>query len=202
MASPVQVKDEPGGGDGFHAATDSEAEDIDIDSLQPLAAKFASQSKFPVGCKVWYNLRLSPETKHTQAKRGSVEEVYIHFENGRRVYKVKAEASYDHITTLYKDQLVYAISCPVKVTKVDSIETLEGVVVYLERQKGSDGKRQVTYAVQYLLENYVTIEPGVTADRIKYRVEDYGVGVGGKENSTSIEKQTSCIHEGDTDKEE
>jgi len=35
----------------------------------------------------------------------------------------------------------------VKVTKIDADEMLDGVVVYLERQKGSDGIRKVTYAV-------------------------------------------------------
>ena len=49
MSSPVQVKHEPGG-DAFCVDTDSESEDIDIDKLQPLAPKFASLSKFPVGC--------------------------------------------------------------------------------------------------------------------------------------------------------
>jgi len=191
MASPVQVKHEPGSGSGdvFNAATDSEAEDIDDDNLQTLAPKFASISKFPVGCKVWYNLRRSPDT--IKAMSAYVVEVSIHVENGRRVYKVKSETSYEHKTSLYEDQLVYAISCPVTVTKVDSNESLDGIVVYLERQKGSDGKQQVTYAVQYLSDNHVTIEPGITADRIRYRVEDRGIGDGGKENKMSIEQQTT-----------
>jgi len=92
MASPVRVKHEPSDV-LFSVDTDSESDDIDIDKLQPLAPKFASMSKFPVGCKVWYNLRCSPETKHLQAKSAHVEEVFIHFENGRRVYSVKSEAS-------------------------------------------------------------------------------------------------------------
>ena len=37
---------------------DSETEDnICIDNLQLLDPKVASQSKFPVGCKVWYDAR-------------------------------------------------------------------------------------------------------------------------------------------------
>ena len=203
IASPVQVKDEPGVfiGDVFHAATDSsEAEEIDIENLQLLAPKFAASSKFPVGCKVWYNLRRSLETKHLEANCAYIAEVFIHFENGRRVYKVKSETSNRHEKTLYEDQLVYAIGCPVKVTKVDTDVALDGVVVYL---KDSDGKRQqVTYAVQYSVDNYVTVEPGVPADRIKYRVEDCGVGDDGKEGKMSINEETTFIQEGDTDKEE
>eukprot|EP00985_Skeletonema_marinoi_P024325 scaffold16815_cov107-Skeletonema_marinoi.AAC.3 len=126
MSSPVQVKHEPGG-DAFCVDTDSECEDIDIDKLQPLAPKFASLSKFPVGCKVWYDLRCSPETKHMQAKIARVEEVFIHVENGRRVYKVKSEAADEHGMCLYEDRLVYGISCPVRVTKVGTDETLDGV---------------------------------------------------------------------------
>jgi len=192
MVTYVRVKHESD--DVYNVETDSESDDIDVEKLQPLAPKFASLSKFPVGCKVWYNLRCSPETKHLQAKSAHVEEVFIHFENGRRVYSVKSEASIEHKTSLYEDQLVYAISCPVKVTKIDADETLDGVVVYLERQKGSDGIRKVTYAVQYSVENYMTIESGVTADRIKYMAEDCGMGVNRGESSISINKQiqTTC----------
>eukprot|EP00985_Skeletonema_marinoi_P027485 scaffold22634_cov98-Skeletonema_marinoi.AAC.2 len=200
MSSAVQVKPEPGVGvDVFCVDTDSECEDIDIDKLQPLAPKFASLSKFPVGCKVWYDLRCSPKTKHMQAKSARVKEVSIHFENGRRVYNVKkSEAADEHEMSLYEDQLVYGISCPVRVTKVGTDEALDGVVVYLQREKGSDGRRQVTYAVQYSEENCMTIESGVAADRIKYRAEDYcgvgGDGNDGGENNISIDKhkRTTC----------
>ncbi|KAK1740371.1 hypothetical protein QTG54_009321 [Skeletonema marinoi] len=200
MSSPVQVKHEPGG-DAFCVDTDSECEDIDIDKLQPLAPKFASLSKFPVGCKVWYDLRCAPKTNHLQAKSARVEEVFIHFENGRRVYKVKSEAAYEHGMCLYEDQLVYAISCPVRVTKLGTDETMDGVVVYLRREKGSDGRRQIIYAVQYSTENCMTIESGVAADRIKYRAEDC-VGDDGRDNeesNISIDKQkeTTCAQEED-----
>ena len=97
MAPPVQVKPEPVDGDVFSVDTDSEGDDIDIDKLQPLAPKFASLSKVPVGCQVWYKLRSSPETGHLQAKSARVVEVSLHFENGRRVYKVKAESSEEKI---------------------------------------------------------------------------------------------------------
>lgn len=206
MASPVEVKTEPAG-DVFSVDTDSEAEeeDIDVDKLQPLAPKFALLSKYPVGCKVWYNLRLSSETKQMQAKNARVEEVYIHFENGRRVYKVKSEVLSKNNMFFYEDQLVFAISCPVTVTKMDMEEALDGVVVYLEREKSIDGRWQVTYTIQYSVEDDITIEPGVAADRIKCRAGDCGVGVDGKEKSntsTEKQKQTTCTQEGDTDKEE
>lgn len=207
MASPVKVKPEPAG-DVFSVDTDSEAEageDIDVDKLQLLAPKFALLSKYPVGCKVWHNLRVSSETKQMQAKSARVEEVYIHFENGRRVYKVKSEVFSKHKMSFYEDQLVFAISCPVKVTKMDTEdEALDGVIVYLERKKGIDGRWQVTYTIQYSVEDGITIEPGVAADRIKYRSNYCAVGVDGKESNTSTEKQkqTTFTHEGDTDKEE
>jgi len=117
------------------------------------------------------------------------------------VYNVKkseAEAADEHEMCLYEDQLVYGISCPVRITKVGTDEALDGVVVYLQREKGSDGRRQVTYAVQYSAENCMTIESGVAADRIKYRAEDYcgvgGDGNDGGESNISIDKQkrTTC----------
>lgn len=203
MAAPVQVKYEHVG-DVFCADTDSEDADIDIDKLQPLAFKFASSSKFPIGCKVWYNLRTSPETGHMQAKSAQVVEVSIHVENLRRVCKVKPEAPEEHMTSFYEDQLVYAISCPVRITKTGRDEAFDGVVVYLERKGGNDGRRQVTYAVQYSEDNYIKIEPGVAAERIKFRADDCGVGVDGKDSksSTTTQDGTTCTHEGDTDKEE
>ena len=92
------------------------------------------------------------------------------------------------------------------ITKIeDTNEKLDGVVVYLERELGLNGKRQVVYAVQYTVDEYVTIETRVAGDRIKYREEDCGVGVDGAESSISTDKQkqtTSCTNEGDTDKEE
>lgn len=174
MASPVQVKHEPGGIDLFHAATESEAEeiDIDMDNLQPLAPKFAASSKFPVGCKVWCNLRRSFKTECRLAKSASVLEVYIHVENGRRVYRVKSETTTQYEQSLYEDQLVYAINCPVNVTNVDTKEMVDGFIIYPELpevQNGVNMKQNVSYVVQYLEENRVRIEHGVAAERIKYR---------------------------------
>ena len=204
MATPVQVKPEPVDGDVFSVDTDSEEDDIDIDKLQPLAPKFTSLSKFPIGCQVWYKLRTSPETGHMQAKSARVAEVSLHFENGRRVYKVKPESSEQKIP-FYEDQLFYARGCPVSITKIeDTNEKLDGVVAFLELEK-INGRRNVMYAVEYTKDDYVTIEPRVVANRLKYREEVCGVGVGGAESSTSsdTQKQTaSCKHEGDTDKEE
>ena len=197
MASAVQVKDESAA--AFSANTDSEDDDIDIDKLQPLARKFVSSSKFPVGCHVWYNLRSSPEMGHLQAKSARVVKVSIHVENGRRVYKLKPKSSEQKIS-FYEDQLFYAIGCPVRVKKAEKEEAFDGVVVYLEREKGDDGRRQVTYAVQYTADNYITIEPRVAADRIKYRTDDCGVGVGRKDTDSNTKR--TCLHEGDTDKEE
>ena len=208
MASPVKVKPEPASDDVFCVDTDSEAEeeDIDTDKLQPLAPKFALLSQYPVGCKVWYNLRCSPETKILHAKSAHVEEVSIHFENLRRVYKVKSEASeeQEQAMSFYEDQLVFAIGCPVKVTKIDTDEALDGVVVYLEREKGIGGRRQIRYAVQYSADNCITIEPGIATDRVKYRAGDCGIGADRKEsNSSSVEqKQTTFTQGGDTYEEE
>ena len=196
MASAVQVKDEPAA--AFSADTDSE-DDIDIDKLQPLAPKFESSSKFPVGCHVWYNLRSSPEMGHLQAKSARVVEVSIHVENGRRVYKLKPVSPSEYKISFYEDQLFYAIGCAVRVKKTETDESFDGVVVYLERAKGNDGRRQVTYAVQYTADDYITIEPRVAADRIKYRRKGCGVGVGGK---VTDDNTRTCMHEGDTDKEE
>lgn len=136
--------------------------DIDIDKLQPLAPKFVSMSKFPVGCKVLYNLRCSHEAKFMQATSARVEEVYMHFENGRRVYKVKMtpETSDAHDMYFYEDQLVYGIGSPVRISKIGTDKTSDGVVLISEREKGIDGVQKVVYTVQYSDsgENDITIE--------------------------------------------
>jgi hypothetical protein len=98
---------------------------------------------------------------------------------------------------LYEDQLVYGISCPVRVTKVGTDEALDGVVVYLRREKGIDARRKITYAVQYSTEGHISIEPEVAADRIKYRAEYCGVGDNGSNISIDEQKETTCTHEGD-----
>jgi hypothetical protein len=89
MSTLVQVKEEQTG-DAYCVETDSEIDEgIDVDYLQTLGPKLALLSKYPVGCKVLCNLRRLSASSHLQAKIGTVREVYIHFENGRRVYKVK-----------------------------------------------------------------------------------------------------------------
>lgn len=163
----VRVKEEPN--DVFCIETDSEADEIDVDKLQMLEPKFASQSKFPVGCKVWYNLRYSPESNHLQAMVASVVGVYLHVENGKRVYRVKSETQTEDQSVLYENQLVYAINSPVWFKKIDTNVTVDGIIVNLERVKDSDGKRIVTYVVKFSEGNYVNIAPGVDAYRIKYR---------------------------------
>jgi len=191
MASPVQVKHEHGNGDVFNAATDSEAEDIDDDNLQTRAPKFASQSKFPVGCKVLCNLRRSVTTEFRLAKSAYVEEVYIHVENGRRVYKVKSEVTTDYEATLYEDQLVYATSCPVRVTNIDTKETVDGLIIYPELEYEESMNQKVSYIVQYLDGNIVRIEHGVASERVKYRKNCGGkiCGIENGGNVTTAEKK-------------
>ncbi len=176
MSTLVQVKEEQTG-DVYCVETDSESDEgIDADYLQPLGPKLALLSKYPIGCKVLCNLRRLPVSSHLKAKMGSVQEVYIHFENGKRVYKVKTCALTENEIILYEEQLTYAINCPVTVANADADGTRTGIVVYLEREKGSDGKQQLTYAVQFEEGDYMTIESGVDAKRIKYKVPDCCVG--------------------------
>ncbi len=177
--------------------------DIDIDKLQALAPKFVSMAKFPVGCKVLYNLRCSHEAKLMQAKSTQVEEVFMHFENGRRVYKVKVtpETSDAHEMYFYEDQLVYGIGSPVRVSKLGTNKTLDGVVLFSEREKGTDGVQKVIYTVQYsdYGENDIAIESRIIADRIKFRAK----GIDGNKSASNTNKQSqpTCSQEGDVNLE-
>lgn len=154
-----------------HVATDSETEEIDVENLQPLAPKFVSQSKFPVGCDVWYDARKSKASKVLRAKGGSVVGVYFDLQNLRRVYKIKYDTSIDCEATLYEDRLMYGINCPVTVTNPDTNEVLDGVVVCPKIDRGNDGKQKVSYAVQFTEGKHVSVEFLVAAERIKYRAD-------------------------------
>ena len=174
MSSDVQVKDEPVLESEFNAETDSEAEDdIDLDKLQPLDPKFAAFTKFPIGCKVWYDLCKSTKpTKCLQAKSAYVEEAYIHFENRKQVYKVKSETT-ENEATLYEDRLIYGANCPVAVTTHDTNEVRNGVIICpkLDQGKDDDRKQRISYAIQFWQGEKVSIEFGVAAECVKYRME-------------------------------
>ncbi len=176
MSSDVQVKDEPVLENEFNAETDSEAEaedDIDLDKLQPLDPKFAAFTKFPIGCKVWYDLcKSTTPTKCLQAKSAYVEEAYIHFENHKKVYKVKSETTEDE-ATLYEERLIYGANCPVTVTSQDTNEVRNGVIICpkLDQGKENDRKKRISYAIQFWQDKKVSIEFGVAAEGVKYRME-------------------------------
>ena len=174
MSSDVQVKDEPDLEDDFNVDTDSEnEEDIEVDKLQPLDSKFALLSKFPIGCRVWYDLSKSTKpTKCLQAKSAYIEEAYIHFENRKQVYKVKSERN-EHEATLYEDRLVYGANCPVAVSNPDTNEVRNGVIICPKLDQGGDGegKQRVSYAVQFWQGKKISIEFGVAAESVKYRME-------------------------------
>lgn len=174
MSSDVQVKDEPVLENEFNTETDSEAEDdIDLDKLQPLDPKFAAFTKFPIGCKVWYDLCKSTTPKKClQAKSAYVVEAYIHFENHKQVYKVKSETTEEE-ATLYEDRLIYGANCPVTVASHDTNEVKNGVIICpkLDQSKDNDRKQRISYAIQFWRGKKVSIEFGVAAECVKYRME-------------------------------
>ena len=171
MSSPIQVKQELAVPDDIlsNVPTDdeSETEDICIDNLQLLDPKVASQSKFPVGCKVWYNARKSKSSKKLRAKSGCVVGVYFDFQSMRHVYRVKSSADCQH--TLYEDRLVYGMNCPVKVTNPYTKEAEDGVIVLPQLDAENDGKQQISYAVQFVEGRHVSVEFLVAAERVVYR---------------------------------
>ena len=122
MSTLVQVKEEQTG-DVYCVETDSESdEEIDVEYLQPLGPKLGLLSKYPVGCKVLCNLRRLPASSHLQAKIGTVQEVYIHFENGKRVYKVKTCAVTENEIIVFEEQLTYAIQASLEASAVVLLE--------------------------------------------------------------------------------
>ncbi len=183
----------------YLAETDTEGEDeedIDLDKLQPLTTKLASQSKFPVGCKVWCKARNSKiQPKILKAKAAVVVEVYFYFGTMQTVYKVKAEAPTKHETILYEHQLVYAMNCPVCVENLNTNSGVDGIIVSPSTKRGNDGCRVVTYAVQFSEEGGgIIIEQDVAAERIKYR--DNGVESSRKGETRGEKLETSSVIEG------
>jgi len=193
MASPIRVKEEAV--DIFHVATDSdgdtEGEDISLEDLQQLDTKFATNpnTKFPVGCKIWYNARNSrAPTKLLRAKSASVVGVYMHFEKMQKVYKVRSDAPSQYDVFLYEDRLVYGMNCPVTVGNAYTNDTRDGVIVCPKLDAGNDGKQQIAYDVQITQGSNVTVEFGVAAKRIKCRMENSSV-----KNTTGEKEEGSGV---------
>ena len=151
------------------ATDDSETEEDNIcyESVQLLDPKVAfKNSKFPVGCKIWYDARKSRASKVLRAKSGCVVRVYFDFQSMRHVYRVRSAGDSEY--TLYEDRLMFGINCPVTVTNSD-LEAKDGVIVVPKVDVGKDGKKLISYAVQFTEGRHVSVEFLVAADRIKYR---------------------------------
>ena len=207
MSFPIQVKQEeseetPPDDISNVATDDSETEDISIDNLQPLVPKVASKTKFPVGCKIWYDARKSRASRVLRAKSGCVVGVYFDFTRYRHVYKVNSLADCEE-HTLYEDRLMYGINCPVRVTNPDTNEAVDGVIVVPKLDAGNDGKQQISYAVQFTEGRHVSVEFLVAADRIVYR-EDKVVNevVGRNDNIIEDKKETNNTQQGDAEMKE
>ena len=175
-----------GGGD-----TELEEEDFSLDELQQLDSKFVSDpslTKFPLGCNIWYNARTSSSSRGVssknslKAKSATVTGVYMHLEKLQKVYKLKSDTAATTTSTtqcetfLYEDRLVYGMNCPVTVTDSFNSEIVSDGVIVCPRLHGEHQKHQQqvsSYDVQILHGNgVITVEFGVAADRIKYRLEN------------------------------
>jgi hypothetical protein len=64
------------------------------------------------------------------------------------------------------------MNCPVSVGNAYTNDTRDGVIVCPKLDAGNNGKQQIAYDVKIMQGSNVTIEFGVTAERIKYRMED------------------------------
>lgn len=149
--------------------SESDQDDVSIDNLQPLDSKNSSKSKFPVGCKIWYDARKSRASKVLRAKSGCVTKVYFDLQSMRYIYSVKSSGDLEH--TVYEDRLMYGINCPVTVTNPDN-EAKDGVIVVPKIDVVKDGKPLISYAVQFTEGRHVSVEFLVAADRIKYRQDN------------------------------
>ena len=168
----------------YIAATDSEGdteleeEDFSLDELQELDSKYVTDpalTKFPLGCKIWYNARTSRvSTNSLRAKSATIVGVYLHLEKLQRVYKLKSDTATTQCDVfLYEDRLVYGMNCPVTVTDAITSDVCDGVIVCPRLHRCDDGEQQVvsSYDVQISQGSDITVEFGVAADRIKYRFE-------------------------------
>eukprot|EP00577_Skeletonema_sp_RCC1716_P013844 CAMPEP_0113372786 /NCGR_PEP_ID=MMETSP0013_2-20120614/718_1 /TAXON_ID=2843 ORGANISM="Skeletonema costatum, Strain 1716" /NCGR_SAMPLE_ID=MMETSP0013_2 /ASSEMBLY_ACC=CAM_ASM_000158 /LENGTH=490 /DNA_ID=CAMNT_0000254697 /DNA_START=38 /DNA_END=1508 /DNA_ORIENTATION=- /assembly_acc=CAM_ASM_000158 len=200
MASSIRVKEEEPD-DVYGVETDTESEEISLEELQLLDSKFASLLKFPVGCKIWYDVRKSAKPKRClEGKSASVEGVYLHFENMLRVYKVKTDTPTQYDIFLYEDRLVYGMNCPVQVKNPDTNESVSGVIVCPKlEKKGDNGEHKISYAVQLLDEKKVFVEFGVASERIQFRSIASDDAASRVEYAVQIDKEQSS--RGDTDEE-
>ena len=174
-----------GGGD-----TELEEEDFSLDELQQLDSKFVSDpllTKFPLGCNIRYNARTSSSSRGVsknslRATSATVTAVYMHLEKLQKVYKLKSSdtatttSSTQCETFPYEDRLVYGMNCPVTVTDSLNSEIVCNGVIVCPRLHGEQHQQQQqlsSYDVQILHGNGdITVEFGVAADRIKYRLEN------------------------------
>ena len=170
--------------------TELEEEDFSLDELQELDSKFVTDpalTKFPPGCKIWYNARTSRvSTNSLRAKSATVAGVYMHLEKLKKVYKLKSDTATTQCDIfLYEDRLVYGMNCPITVTDSLSSDICDGVIVCPKLHRGDNGEQQVlsSYDVQILQGSDITVEFGVAADRIKYRFEKP------TENNTCVESK-------------
>ena len=179
--------------------SESDQDDICIDNLQLLDSKNASKSKFPMGCKIWYDARKSRASKVLRAKSGCVTKVFFDFQSMRHVYRVKSAGHFEH--TVYEDRLMFGINCTVTVTNSEG-EAKDGVIVVPKVDVGNDGKALVSYAVQFTEGRHVFVEFLVPADRIKYRHDKSNEQVVDKNDAIEDKKETNDTLEVDTDMKE
>jgi len=156
----------------------------------------AKDSKFPVGCQVWYDARKSRASKVLRAKSGRVVVVYFDFQSMQYIYRVKSSADCER--TVYQDRLMFGINCPVTVQNLDTNEEEDGVIVLPKLDVGKDGKQQISYAVQFEKGRHVSVEFLVAADRIKYReVKDNELV--GMNDGIEDKKETNITQEDDAE---
>ncbi|KAL7552533.1 hypothetical protein ACHAWF_015779 [Thalassiosira exigua] len=157
--------------------------------LVVLTAEQASDLSFPVGCPVWYDFSFAGEGGAPLAgcREGTVASVRLDlaskslsFEVRRKLERneVDAAASTDSVA---EDDVSYAAGCPVVVSsKGPEAEDVDGEILFAKPSNHRGGTR---YAVKHFSGSArdVTIEEGVTPDRLRYRAppEDRNAGEGG-----------------------
>ncbi|KAL7553548.1 hypothetical protein ACHAWF_016828 [Thalassiosira exigua] len=106
--------------------------EVDESTLLPLSAKQATETRFPPGCPVWYDLQKKSDAEQgrTGARSGIVEKTFADFTSMRLAIRVIPTATDSEGATegalVWEDHLAYATDCLVKCGLITGLK----IVVY------------------------------------------------------------------------
>ena len=158
-----------------------------IGKLLLLTPEQTKDFNFQVGCPVWYNF--TPSRNYNggsqmvmKIREGVIDSISLDIFSKTLVFKVArnqnnaADNGNALIDTVFEDDIAYAVNCPVFLTTAttgdaSSTKHVEGEIMFAKPVQGEN--TEISYIVKVLTEvssQYINIEEGVKASRLKYRI--------------------------------